>query len=73
MMYLIPLYSLFHDNDNDNDNRKLAHPHIVYYMGVYTSAEGGKYIVMEYLNRGSLLQVVQEERDQLTLVDLLAM
>ncbi len=51
----------------------MAHPQIVYYMGVYTSNKGEKYIVMEYLNRGSLLQVVQAEKQKLTIVDLLSM
>jgi len=51
----------------------ISHPHVVSFLGVYTDDDGFKYIVTEYMNKGSLLSVVQQERLKLTAADLLAM
>ena len=51
--------------------RSLTHPNIVQYFGIYSAPDGAHYIVTEFLSKGSLLDYLHSERDNLTTVDLL--
>eukprot|EP01114_Cavostelium_apophysatum_P018686 TRINITY_DN5846_c0_g1_i2.p1 TRINITY_DN5846_c0_g1~~TRINITY_DN5846_c0_g1_i2.p1 ORF type:complete len:758 (+),score=68.98 TRINITY_DN5846_c0_g1_i2:88-2361(+) len=51
---------------------KLKHPHIVQFLGVYTEPKTqDRYIVTEFCQQGSLTDVLENKRDQLSLDQLL--
>lgn len=54
-------------------HRSLRHPNIVQFLGIFTSIEGERYIVTEFLSKGSLDQLLQNERKDLDVIDLLGM
>ncbi len=56
-------------------NRSLNHPHIVHFLGIYTDPKDqqNKYIVTEFMTKGSLDQLIQLERDSLSTKDLVTM
>ncbi len=62
----------------------ISHPHIVHFFGIYKDETGEHYIVtgtfhcatynlVEYLCKGSLNKLVQQEKDNLSVTDLLGM
>jgi len=52
----------------------LQHPNVVHLYGIFTSPKtGDRYIVTEYLNKGSLLGVLKTEKDMFKLNDLVKM
>lgn len=53
--------------------RSISHPHVVAFLGIYTSPDSSRYIVTEYLTKGSLLNLVQKSTDILSILDLLGM
>ncbi len=56
---------------------KIIYPILVYYYysirfyGIYTDKEGWDFLVTEFLTRGSLRDVLMEERDNYTSIQLL--
>ncbi len=53
--------------------KNLNHPNIVKYYGIYVASEGYRYIVMEYVSKGSLRSLVIEKKRDLRDRDLLKM
>lgn len=54
-------------------NSQLNHPHIVRYLGIHKDKSGTRYIVTEYVGKGSLASVINADRDKLKTDDLLRM
>jgi len=52
---------------------KLAHPNIVGFLGLFISPSGEYFLVTEFMNRGSLDQMIIKNKDSITQLDLLAM
>jgi serine/threonine protein kinase len=52
--------------------RSLNHVNIVRYFGIYTSPEGDKYIITEFLSKGSLDHLLRYTED-ISVIDLLSM
>jgi len=52
--------------------QSLNHPNIVRFYGIHSSLDGKKYLVMEYIRKGSLDVVLQMERGNLTRTELLS-
>jgi len=53
---------------------KIIHPNTVQFLGVYyDEINDSRYIVTEYIKRGCLLNVLRDERENLTVLDLLYM
>lgn len=50
--------------------RETSHPNIVTFYGIYTE-KNEQYIVTEYMCKGSLLRLVQQNKEKLTIADLL--
>ena len=53
--------------------RSISHPNCVTFFGIYTDGEGYKYIVTEYMCKGSLMSVIHKEAKGLNEIDLLSM
>ena len=53
--------------------QSLNHPNIVRLFGIHTTSNGENFLVMEYMNQGSLDGVLRTERSQIKLTDLLSM
>lgn len=51
---------------------KLRHPNIVQCLGIF-KADGGQFIVCEYMPKGSLLRTLREEKNKLNVLNLLDM
>jgi len=52
---------------------KLAHPNVVAYLGLFTGPTGQLFLVTEFMNRGSLDKMIVDNKNNITLLDLLAM
>lgn len=52
---------------------KLRHPNIVQCLGMHVTQTGDKFIVCEYMSKGSLLGTLRAERDTLSFNQLLDM
>ena len=50
--------------------RMLSHPNIVQFFGIHISSTGEQYIVIEYLSKGSLDQLLKTEGNNLEVIDL---
>jgi len=55
------------------NTRSLRHPNIVGFFGIHVSSNGDYYIVTEYLSKGSLDNVIRNQKDDISLLDLLSM
>jgi len=53
--------------------QSLNHPNIVRFFGIHSTSNEEHFLVMEYMRKGSLDGVLQTEKNQLNLVDLLSM
>jgi serine/threonine protein kinase len=53
--------------------RSLAHPHIVRCLGIHIESSGDKYMVVEYVDGGSLVSLLRKKQADLTLDNLLQM
>jgi len=53
--------------------QSLNHPNIVRFFGIHTTSNGEHFLVMEYMRKGSLDGVLQTEKNQIFLLDLLSM
>jgi len=53
--------------------QSLNHPNIVRFFGIHTTSNGEHFLVMEYMRKGSLDGVLQTEKEQISLLDLLLM
>lgn len=51
--------------------KKVRHPNIINYLGIYKDLEGTKWMITEYMDKGSLDKLLQTEKNSITLVDLL--
>lgn len=52
----------------------MNHPNIVRLLGIYVhDVTNQKYIVTEYMSKGSLLSVLRSEQEKITATDLLGM
>lgn len=49
---------------------KLEHRHIVHFYGIYESPAKEKYLVLEYMNKGSLQTLLQENEGKIPIRDL---
>ena len=52
--------------------QKLIHPNIVQFLGIYNSPTNEQYIVMEYLSKGSLDQVLTIGKGLIQIKDLIS-
>jgi len=52
--------------------QSLNHPNIVRFFGIHTTPNGEHFLVMEYIRKGSLEEVLQIEKNQIFLLDLLS-
>jgi serine/threonine protein kinase len=53
--------------------RKLKHPNIVQFLGVHTTPQNVSYMVTEYMEKGDLLSVLKDERNDFAFSELLKM
>lgn len=53
--------------------RKLNHPHIVRYLGIHEDEAGKRYIVTEFVAKGSLADAIVADKNKLKTVNLLRM
>lgn len=53
--------------------RALNHPHVVRYLGIYEDQQKKRYIVTEFMTKGSLSSVVDKERQTIATLDLIRM
>src|SRR5690242_7683890 len=53
--------------------QSLTHPNVVQVFGIFTDAEGSKYLVTELLSKGNLQHVLLEHGSTLNQADLLGM
>jgi serine/threonine protein kinase len=51
--------------------RAAIHPHVVRYLGIFTAEDNERYIVTEYLSKGSLAKLLQNLKSPLDVIDLL--
>lgn len=49
---------------------KLEHKHIVHFYGIFASPTRDKYLVFEYMNKGSLHTLLQESEGKTPIRDL---
>ena len=52
---------------------KLSHKNVLQFYGIYTSPYNSRYIVTEYLDRGSLRDLLHNEGTKLTMPELLSL
>ena len=53
--------------------QSLNHPNIVRFFGIHTTSKGEHFIVMEYMQKGSLDGLLQMESKKISAIDLLSM
>ena len=51
----------------------LNHPNIVRFIGIYTSKSREQYIVTEFVSKGSLLDVLRNEKEKIKMDNLIEM
>jgi len=51
----------------------LIHPNVVQFFGLYTNSTGEQFIVVEYMSRGSLLDVLRTDQNTITESDQISM
>lgn len=39
----------------------MKHPNVIQYLGIFIDEEGSKYIITDYMNKGSLIDVLKKE------------
>lgn len=47
--------------ETEANNSHMSHPNVIQYLGIYTDPKGNKFIITDYMNKGSLLDVLQKE------------
>jgi len=52
---------------------KLRHPNVVSFFGIHTNEKGEKFMIMEFVSKGSLDHILKNEEETLTVQDLLDM
>ena len=58
---------------NINNFSNLNHPNIVRFIGIYTSNLREQYIVTEFVSRGSLLDLLRNEKEKIKMDNLIEM
>ena len=58
---------------NLNNFSNLNHPNIVRFIGIYTSNSREQYIITEFVSKGSLLDVLRNEKEMINMDVLLEM
>ena len=56
-----------------NNFSNLNHPNIVRFIGIYTSNLREQYIVTEFVSRGSLLDLLRNEKEKIKMDNLIEM
>ena len=58
---------------NLNNFSNVNHPNIVRFIGIYISNSREQYIVTEFVSKGSLVDVLRNEKETMNMDDLLEM